>query len=635
MIAKLRLIYTSLFLLLFLFNALGAAFSDEVTLTASVDEANVTLSDKITYNLVVSGSIQNLPEPKFPEFKDFRAQILNYRSMSTNIVNTQITVTQTYQAILYPTKEGTFTIPPATLNYNGKLIESNPVVVKVSREQADTSLSSIDGKNVVSAKSGNAQIDAQLKGKFFILPAISNLNPFVGEPVTVEYYLYNQNFALASPPKMDQIPEYRDFVKEITFSPENWQRSRKEKMIDGKRYEIYKIIGIALIPIKSGKITLDPINIQINLQAQGGQRRSSSWFFDPFDDPFFGSSSISVRLPILPVDLNIQPLPTEGRPQNFSGTVGNYTLSGQVDRQEITMDDVVTLKMIFKGEGDIEAVQEPKLEKLSDFTVYDVQKDSKKFVSAESISGEKKFEFILKPTKTGDLTIPDTEYSIFNPSKKKYETLNTASFTIKVKPGEKIKAPVVVSAPTVPLPGTPGIKIETSAEINYIKTKGFPAASGAILIYRSPQFIFLQIIPVIFVTISYFVRRKQDIIATDIALTRRRKARGEAAKRLRSARTHIKGNNDLFFAELSKSLNCFIADHFNLPHAGITYDLIRGDLQNRKIADSEVQEFLKLLEDSDAGRYTPMEIAPAEREKFLMRAEDIINSISKALKNVG
>lgn len=625
-------------MLVIAFTALGLReplCAAEVELVASVNETNITLTDQVTYILTVKGQSQSMPNPQFPDFAGFKYQILNSRSQSMQIINSDISVTFTYQALLMPTAEGKFTINPASITVNGKTVKSNPITITVSKQPAAQSGApvEIEGQGVISAKTGKSEIDSQLKDKLFLLPVVSNKKPYIGEPITIDYYIYNQGFALASGPQMDQIPEFNNFIKEITFEPKDWQKSASEKVLNGKRFQVYKILGAVLIAVKSDKLTIDPFRLGLDLQTQG-RRRTSIFGNDPFDDfdSFFGGSRISVNLPIMPIEIDVQPLPTDGKPPNFSGTVGSYKLDSQIDQTKITQDQALTLKMTFSGEGDIEAIVEPKLPELKDFTVYDVQKSSKKEPGGSTISGEKKFEFILKPAKYGALLIPEIEYSIFNPKTKKYETLKSKPFTVDVEKGAKIAPPVVVSAPQNFIPGESQPRIETTSAINYIKTKLNIEKTRSAPLFKSPVFIIFQLLPLLIFIASFIYRQQRELVESDVARTRKRKARGEAARRLRQASAHQKENNDRFFAEISKAVYGFLADNFNQPAAGITHEVIRTTLEERNIETALINDALKLLEDADALRYTPAEVSAEEREKFMKRAEDIIDALSKTLK---
>ncbi|MEI8312032.1 MAG: BatD family protein, partial [Verrucomicrobiota bacterium] len=125
-----------------------------------------------------------------------------------------------------------------------------------------------------------------------------------------------------------------------------------------------------------------------------------------------------VTLKTKPVQIEVQPLPKDGRPEDFSGAVGKFSMEATVSPKKVSAGEPVNLKVAVSGQGNFEGMGAPALTGDEGWRSYP---PSDKFQSTDSIgfTGEKTFEFALIARQDQTRT-PGARFSYFDPSTGKY-----------------------------------------------------------------------------------------------------------------------------------------------------------------------------------------------------------------------
>ncbi len=628
-----------------------AALGEEppFTINAEVDFNKVGMGEPVRYTVKVNGTTQDIPSPQLPEFPGFRIQ--GYLPTSQNIYHsgTTLTVSKEAGAILLPEKTGALTIPPATVTYEGSTYKSNSIQIEALEEADGIFPNSLSDKGIVSATTDNSQVNKWLKGKLFLMADVSPQEAYIGEPVTLTYYLYIKNVRIGSPKFILPEPQYSEFIKQVLKEPEQLRLRRVE--VENSLYNVAVLRSLALIPTRAGEFSLEPLRMACNvalpehLQQQRRSRRDRFFGNDPFDsffdDPFFsspfGSNVIQAVMSSQPVSVRVKQLPTPV-PQDFSGTVGVYTLDSKVDRTKAREDELVTLRLKFTGSGYVESIAEPNLENVQDFEVYSSKSKSNIITSGNELVGEKEFEFVLRSKRPGTLTIPSVKYIVFNPEKEAYETLASVQKTIQVTAVEN-KQPLVVSGS--PAEQSTSQKQDSDKEtivticedINYIHTGTAQALKSSGYIFNSPLALWLNLFPALAVLGAFLIGRRRERLAADTTLARKMYAKGVAAKRLKDAGSAVRNNDpDTFFAELSRALRGYIADKTGKPAVSLTiYDAV-AELETHGVDEETCAGVEVILETCDTARYAAGESSEEEMQLLYQRAAHIINSLQKQLR---
>lgn len=150
--------------------------------------------------------------------------------------------------------------------------------------------------------------------------------------------------------------------------------------------------------------------------------------------------------------LTILPPPEEGRPIDFSGAIGSFTLSARASRTELTVGESLTLELEVAGSGDLSDALAPRLDGLAGLRVLGelVEREPTRLVARYDLSAEA----------PGKLTIPAQTYATFDTAPPAgYRTLTSAPLALHVTPASPTEAapPTGVNQDQAPLSARPRV----------------------------------------------------------------------------------------------------------------------------------------------------------------------------------
>lgn len=250
---------------------------------------------------------------------------------------------------------------------------------------------------------------------FFIQLEVDKKNVYEGEQVTASWYLLTRG----QMETLDRVkfPSLKGFWKEII--EENPQIQFVEEVINGVVYRKALLASHALFPIKSGAAIIDEFTVKsrVRMPSQG------MGFGFGFGRAYNYTKS-SRRL-----ELGVKPLPTQDRPSQFTGAVGNFNVNAQIEGQQFSANQPFTMKVRFEGQGNAKAIDLPRIEWPEGLELYDTKNESRFFKDGTSF---KEFEILLIPRKTGVMEIPPIQFAFFNPKTEKYEQKETGGIRLDV-----------------------------------------------------------------------------------------------------------------------------------------------------------------------------------------------------------
>lgn len=229
----------------------------------------------------------------------------------------------------------------------------------------------------------------------FVKATISKEKAYYGEQLIVSYKIYSvddiSNFYLVEQFTCENfiITELPDYDLDYGY-----------EMIGGKEYEVTEIARLVVTPTTTGTLEIRPFDFEIY-----------SYSFDYFYDTF---SSNSLKVEILP-------LPTKGKPADFSGLVGELTADAYYDNDEIEFGEAITLNLNLTGTVNLNLLQSINLDKSIDFTNYQNEKYYVEEASKNQYSSSKAFEILLMPKTTGELYVEPITINYFNVETEEYD----------------------------------------------------------------------------------------------------------------------------------------------------------------------------------------------------------------------
>ena len=125
----------------------------------------------------------------------------------------------------------------------------------------------------------------------------------------------------------------------------------------------------------------------------GGGMFDDPMFNDPFFDSFFGGYQrrpVTVTSP--PVVFNVMPLPAAGRPEAFSGAIGEFDLQVSANSRAIEVGEPLTLTMAISGQGNFDRVEAPAFPDSPDWKTYSPTATFAGDQADHATSGTKRFE---------------------------------------------------------------------------------------------------------------------------------------------------------------------------------------------------------------------------------------------------
>ena len=580
------------------------------TVRAYLSQNEVALNRQFVLHVEISGT-QQLDEdpPVLPDLSAFAAYLGSGTSTSMEIANGRMSMSLTFQHRFQATAEGTFEIGPVTVRAGGRDLRTEPLTIRI-----------IDGP-VPTTRSGPPGADGTVAPEdLFVTATASKPRVYVDEPVVVEYRIFTR--VGVDGYNITGRPGTTGFWIEELDDPQ----ARVEQVVrDGLQYTSAVVWRVALFPTSAGTKTLEPLTIEAQVRVQ---RRSRSLFGDPFGDPF-GRGLFGSRLPVVvgsnPVEIEVLPLPEAGRPDAFTGLVGQLEVSASIDRTDAKANDALTYRLEVSGTGNIRTLPEPDLGFPSDVEVYPPDVTERVDPTGDGVRGSKVFEYVIVPRAPGRVTIPAVKLAYFDVDAGTYAVAASDPIILAVA-GDPVAAP---AGPAGRL--RTGVDLERQ-DIRFIRIAmpGFRPVGGSLV--RSAGFWAIVLVPMMGVAGAVAARRHQDRLTGDVAYARRRRAARLAKQRLARAESlRSPDRHREFHGEVGRALQGFLGDKLNVAEAGLIRDEIRARLTSREVAAEVIDAYLGCLEDCDRQRFAPTEPDTAAMQEMLSRAGQAMTDLDQAL----
>lgn len=562
-------------------------YSDDIEFTVSAPGV-VTVGEQFRLTYSLNSKADKFSAPEFDDFYVIAGPSTSY-NQSTQIINGKVTrnVSYTYTYILQSTREGKFTIPPATVVVKKNKYSTNSLQIEVikGKIQPQTRTPATQSQN----DQGLANIGNE---DLFVRVLISNSDVYQGAHLVATIKIYSR-VNLSGFEKVD-LPDFNGFyMQEIEIPP---LRSLERENINGQIYGTGVIKKYLLFPQYSGNIVIEPVEIECLVQQT--VRRTPQSFFDDF----FSFNSVQNTKKIISspeVSINVKPLPA-GAPSSFSGTVGSVNMIAGLDKSSVKENDAVTLKITLKGTGNLKLAEAPVVDFPPDFETYDPKVTTNLKADLSGSVGSKTFEYLVIPRHAGKYRIAPVKYSFFDPGSGKYKYLSSEEFLINVSKGEEGEDGNIISGFTKEDVRYLGkdIRFIIAGPIN-VKEKGK-------IIFSTPLFLLvhtglLVLFLLVYVFVRYSTKRNANVI-----LLRNRRANKQAKKRLKSAGREMKSDNAKgFFEEVLKALWGYMSDKLSIAVSELSQENIRQSIEKKTVNKKLVDEFVELVDTCEYAQYAP------------------------------
>ena len=571
--------------------ALGCGSAWSASFTATLDRDTISLGETATLSLSFEGAQpRSVPMPAVPGLIFTRAGT----SQNVSIVNDAMTATVTVTFSVTPQQTGEFTIPALAADVGGQRLSSEPLKLVVTRASAPSVADVISGNQVA-----------------FMRLTLPKEKLYVGEVIVAKLAVYLRDDVMNhSQPQISSIPADGLSVGKGVYN--NQYRTQI-----GNR--VYTVIpaSLALTVSKTGTLSLGPVTgsivVVLPSSDQGG---------DPFFRFLNQGERKQIALTTKPVTVQSLPLPDKDKPANFTGAVGDFTMTSTAGPTTVTVGDPITVRVQISGRGDLASLNLPDQPAWKNFKLYP---PTTKLETSDQygFQGTKTFEQIVSPENAEVKELPSFSFSFFNPSDEKYHTLTEPGVALTVHAAAATPMPSLASTPK------PAADNQPPQDILPIKDKLGELATSSKPLVNQPVFLAVQSVPVLAFLAAFIWRKRTDSLANNPRLRRQR----AVAQLVRDGLNDLKNlaaenKSDEFFALLFRLLQEQLGERLDCPASAITENVIEEHAALRSAPKETLDSLRELFQLCNQARYAPVR-GTAELNSVAAKLEKTIGELQE------
>jgi hypothetical protein len=514
-----------------------------------------------------------------PDFRPFSVVSGPNRSISTTSINGNVSHETSISYTLLAEKPGRWRVNPASITVKGKLYSTRAITIEV-------------------IESGKQKDPGHPGQEIFLIASVSDSVAYVGQQVLLDYTIYTTKNVESYNLLKESVYE-GFFVEEIKrFNP----RAVRE-VINGIQYTSKIIKRVALFPQQTGVIEIDPMMVQIGVEIEGSQPRSSFFFRRDLQYQNLGSNSLKVEVKSLP----------EGAPESFSGAVGRYEVNTNMGGTDLTTDDAFMLRLIIRGNGDEKRVSPPTLTFPDNFETYpprNVRDNSQETVG--EINHVKEIEYLAVAKKPGHYTI-HPEFTYFDTDSLRYITLYPQPIHLNISQGNQKGSGI--NAEITGLkdihPWYPSYGTRLSLQAFFVKAWIWPVLA----------------LPLFGMLFIYFKKKKIEGGPTLSNAEKRKKEADLVAKRrlAEAEKAKSEGDSTVFYRSVSTALFGYVCHKLEIPLADLTKQNAEHKLNQAGASATHINTFMNLVKTCELALFAGQGDQGKMEETYTLASELIID----------
>ena len=549
---------------------IGFSGFSQVNFTTKLSKNRLGLNERVKVEFSVDKSGDNFVPPKFDNFRIVGGPS---QSIRNSWVNGKRSYSKTYSYFLSPIEKGSFEIGQASIEVDGEIYKTLPTQIIVT--------SAVD--QPTNPNDPNYLADK----KIHLVAELSNDNPFLNEAISVVYKLYVSPDTGVDNWRELEAPRYANFwSNNIDIKSLNVQNGT----YNGEPYRFVILRRTLLYPQKTGTLKIEPLTLDISVQVPSNRR------------DFFGNlitSSINKTVSSGSSLINVKLLPTDNKPTDFSGAVGNFSFETKSDKKELLIDEAFQLSLIVSGNGNFNLFDDPKIFLPNSLEVYEPEKISNVSVKANGIKGKVNKKYTIVPNNPGKYTIPEIKFSFFNPKLEEYKTIYSDPIYVDVEGSYNnlIEPEGVTEKNKIQLSQNQFFSFKTKTKFTKVNQDIFFNSINYWILFSSP-FILCFIIFLLNKIARNYNSKKVDELKL---------ARNLSIKLLDKSKTLI-GNKEEFYESIDKALTTYLKIKLNLKNSEFKKEDIRIKLSQIQLEKKTMDLLFEIFENCQLARYTPLNI---------------------------
>ncbi|MBP2283743.1 hypothetical protein H4V97_002061 [Flavobacterium sp. CG_23.5] len=545
---------------------IGTSLSAQVQFEAKVSKTTLGLNERLRIDFIMNVDGDNFVQPNFDGFRIIAGPS---QQVSQSWVNGRSSFEKVYSYYLLPNQKGTLVIRPATIEFNGQVYRTAAIRINVTAATAQP------------RDPNDTQVSAE--GNLYLIADVSKTNPYINEPITVIYKLYFNNIGISNSTEASK-PKYNDFwSQDIPIK----QLVAEEGLFKGEKYRYIVLKKIVLYPQKSGKLTIEPLSLDIAVQLPSNQR-------DMFGRVVVteGNKRVSAGTKII----NVKPLPEAGKPEDFSGAVGNFDFKVTPTKTNLKNGESLDLVVSVTGKGNMKLFSLPKPIVPNALEMYDAVHSEQVDTPLSGMVGKVSDSYTIVPQYKGNYPIKPLKFSYFDLGSKTYKTLSSSEIMINVLDGP--------TAAVASNSGSDKNKIDKVEQFKDIKLKTKILKINKQDFFGSNLYLGLLFLPFLILPVIVLLKKKKEALDGDVTGNRIRMNNKLAKKYLSEAKKQI-NNKELFYIALEKAMHNFLKAKLHIETSEMSKDNIQELLLSRNANPGAVNDFIALTENCEVARYAP------------------------------
>ena len=560
------------------------AQQQDIDVTAEVDKTELAVGEEFTLWIKINGAL-NPRQPAIPNYDGIR----RLGPPSTQWVRDGTgTTVFAYVYRFEATKVGKVTIEPISVTVSGQTLSTEQVEVEV-----------FQGLVVPTPGPGQGQPssddESSEDGIMFVTASVDDDKPYLGQQVTYTFKFYRRSVLFPSFGRFGQ-PRYAPPGFSGFWNGQETDQNEYLETIGPDRYQVVELQTV-LFPTVVGTLVIEPAGLTVPI--------------DFFESPNFLETD--------PIVIEVQPLPPPA-PAGFTGAVGSFDISGEVDNTTGKLNEPVQLTVRVEGEGNIETLPDPAWPDFEDWRVFESPSESSSSVVDGQLVGTRTYESVLVPEKAGILTVPEIGYTFYDPNAEDYVEAVTEPIVMSIAEGDGM-------SPLLPSPGGGTAVERAGSDVRHIKpVPSTLQQSGSGLI---GGFVYWAAwgVPLLALVGAVAWRRRQTASKRGLAAARKRNALPEARNAL--ARAGQSGADPR--VAVADILSEYLSARLDMPVTGLTHEAVDRWLQGLGVPLELALQVEGILGAAEMAKYAPEVGDALAAEEHFERAARLLNEIEEAI----
>lgn len=567
-----------------------STLSAQVQFEARVSKTTLGLNERLRIDFMMNMDGDNFVQPSFDGFRIIAGPS---QQVSQSWGGGRSSFEKVYSYFLTPNQKGTFIIKPAAIEYNGQIYKTAPIKIIVT----------------AATEQPRDPNDTQMSGdeNLYLVADVSKTNPYINEPITVVYKLYFGNIGISNLGESSK-PKYNDFWSQ---NIEIKQPVAEEGIFKGQNFRFIVLKKVVLYPQKSGRLKIEPLSLSVDVQLPTNRR-------DMFGRMML--TETTKRVSAGAKTINVKPLPEEGKPDDFSGAVGDFDFKVTPSKTNLKHGESLDLVVSVSGKGNLKLFSLPKPVVPNALEMYDAVHSEDISTPLSGMAGKSSDSYVIIPQYRGNYPVKPMQFSYFDLSSGTYKTLRSPQIMINVLDGP-------TPADSTATGGNKN-KIAAVEEFKNIKSKTNLVTIDKEDFFGSNLFIGLLLLPFLLVPIIVLFKKKKEAMDGDVSGNRIRMNNKLAKKYLSEAKKQI-NNKELFYIALEKAMHNFLKAKLHIETSEMSKDNIQELLLSRNAKTEAVNDFIALTENCEVARYAPSSSVTIQQD--FDKAVFIISELEKQI----